>query len=103
MTLFQDLIKEDPKQRDKLQRELLLKIQKHSRRKTIAYLANFKNSPHKMIKEYYYRWELLFNTPTPVTKIFQNEAEFIVKNAPVVFISQPVRIPQPLRHKKQKK
>lgn len=49
MTLFQDLIKESPKQKDELQKRLLLKIQKHSRRKTIAYLANFKNSPHNMI------------------------------------------------------
>lgn len=49
----------------------------------------------EMIKEYYYRWELLFNTPTPVTKIFQSESEFIVKNAPVVFIESPVNIPKP--------
>lgn len=51
------------------------------------------------IKEYYYRWELLFNTPTPVTKIFQSEAELIVRSAPVVFLDRPVRIPQPPRPK----
>jgi hypothetical protein len=47
------------------------------------------------VKEYFYRWELLFNTPTPVTKIFQSEAELIVRKAPVVFLDRPVRIPQP--------
>jgi len=52
-----------------------------------------------MIKEYCYRWELLFNTPTPVTKIFQSEFEFIVKNAPIVFIENPVKIPKPAEHK----
>ncbi len=52
-----------------------------------------------MIKMYYYRWELLFNTPTPVTKIFQSESEFIVKNAPVVFIENPVKVPRPAGHK----
>lgn len=55
-----------------------------------------------MIKEYYYRWELLFNSPTPVTKVFQSESEFIVKNAPMVFINSPVRLPKPSRIKRQK-
>lgn len=50
-----------------------------------------------MIKEYYYRWEFLFNTPTPVTKIFQSESEFIVKNAPVIFIDEPANLPKPPR------
>lgn len=55
----------------------------------------------QMIKEYYCRWELLFNTPTPVTKIFQSESEFIVRNAPVVMLENPVRIPRsPQRNKK---
>jgi len=57
----------------------------------------------EMIKKYYYRWEMLFNAPTSVTKVFQSESEFIVKHAPVVFISNPVRVPQPPRPKKQQK
>jgi hypothetical protein len=57
----------------------------------------------EMIREYYYRWELLFGMPTPVTKIFQSETELIVKHAPVVFVGKPVKVPQPPSPKKQSK
>jgi len=51
MTLFQRLIAENIQERDRLQKELLIKIQNHSGRKTLVYLANFKSSPYNMISE----------------------------------------------------
>ena len=57
----------------------------------------------EMIRKYYYRWELLFNSPTSVTKVFQSESEFIVKHAPTVLVQNPVRIPQPLVQRRKPK
>lgn len=75
MTLFQDLIKEDPKQRDELQKQLLSRIQQHSHRRTIAYLANFKNSPHNMINsEDKSAIDMLIDSLPPQTK----EIDFIL-------------------------
>lgn len=51
MTLFQKLIKENPKERDREQKELLRKIQDYSGRKTLVYLANFKSPRFNMISE----------------------------------------------------
>ena len=48
-SLFNRLIKENPAERDNLQKILLQKIQEKSGRKAISYFANFKTHPHNMI------------------------------------------------------
>ena len=48
-----------------------------------------------LIWEYYYRFETIFGSNLPVTKIFQSESEYIVTYAPVVQIQSPIQIPGP--------
>lgn len=48
-SLFNKLLSEKPEEKDTLQKNLLKEIQNISKRKTVAYLANFKTHPHNMI------------------------------------------------------
>lgn len=48
-TLFNRLLNEKPEERDNIQKRLLKRIQKISKRKTISYFSNFRTHPHNMI------------------------------------------------------